>query len=454
MILPKEVVYILKRFKEFGFSSYPVGGCVRDSLLGKTPGDFDITTDATPNETLEVFKEQKTIRLGEKFGTIGVLLNENIYEITTMRYDHDYVDSRHPSSVSFTKNLFEDLKRRDFTINAMAYDFFNDEVIDPFNGRLDLEKGVIRAVGNPSKRFEEDALRIMRAFRFAGRFNYVIEEKTLSSLCKSVHLLKEIAMERIREELNKILLESNFENLRMLYNCGVFKVLFPEIDEMFKTTQNNSFHVYNVGDHSLMAVTKIKKDVRLKYVALLHDLGKVPAKTTGEDGTDHFYFHSNCSVELARDVLNRLKFSNEDKNHILKIIKFHDTVLNTKLKSIMKFVVDRGFTYDDFLDLLEMEKADISSQNPYYIDRLENLENVKVAYRKVYEGPTKLSDLAVNGSDMIEIGYKGEFIKKVLQYLLKQVIGEPKINERQKLINIADKVHNDICRGEWLWLKI
>lgn len=448
MILPKEVIYILKKFKEFGFSAYPVGGCVRDSLLGKTPGDFDITTDATPSETLEVFKEHKIIRLGEKFGTIGVLLNEKIYEITTMRYDHDYVDSRHPSSVSFTKNLFEDLKRRDFTINAMAYDYFNDEVIDSFNGKLDLERGFIRAVGNPSKRFEEDALRIMRAFRFASRFNYVIEEKTLSSLCKSVPLLKEIAMERIREELNKILLESTFENLRMLYNCGVFKVLFPEIDSMFKTTQNNSFHVYNVGDHSLMAVTKIKQDVRLKYVALLHDLGKVPAKTTGVNGTDHFYFHSNYSVELARDVLNRLKFSNEDKNHILKIIKFHDTVLNTKLKSIMKFVVDRGFTYDDFLDLLEMEKADISSQNPYYIDRLENLENVKEAYKKVYKGPTKLSDLSVNGRDMIELGYKGENIKKILKYLLKQVIGEPKINEREKLISIAEKVHDDICRGE------
>ena len=454
MILPKEVIYILERFKEFDFSAYPVGGCVRDSLLGKTPGDFDITTDATPSETLEVFKEHKIIRLGEKFGTIGVLLNEKIYEVTTMRYDHNYSDSRHPSSVSFTNNLFEDLKRRDFTINAMAYDYFNDEIIDPFNGKLDIEKGVIRAVGNPSKRFEEDALRIMRAFRFASRFNYVIEEKTLSSLCKNIPLLKEIAMERIREELNKILLESNFENLRMLYNCGVFKVLFPEIDEMFKTTQNNSFHVYNVGDHSLMAVTKIKQDVRLKYVALLHDLGKVPAKTTGENGTDHFYFHSNYSVELARDVLNLLKFSNEDKNHILKIIKFHDTVLNTKLKSIMKFVVDRGFTYDDFLDLLEMEKADISSQNPYYIDRLENLENVKEAYKKVYKGPTKLSDLSVNGRDMIELGYKGENIKKILKYLLKQVIGEPKINERQKLMSIADKVHDDISRGEWLWLKI
>ena len=448
MNLPKEVIYILERFKEYGFSSYPVGGCVRDSLLGKTPGDFDVTTDATPSETLEVFKEQKTIRLGEKFGTIGVLLNNNIYEVTTMRYDHDYVDSRHPSAVSFTTDLIEDLKRRDFTINAMAYDFFNDEVIDPFNGKLDLEKGIIRAVGEPSKRFEEDALRIMRAFRFAGRFNYIIEEKTLSSLCNSVPLLKEISMERIREELNKILLESNFENLRMLYNCGVFNVLFPEIDAMFKTTQNNSFHVYNVGDHSLMAVTKIKNNVRLKYVALLHDLGKVPAKTTGEDGKDHFYFHSNYSVELARDVLNRLKFSNEDKKHILKIIEFHDTVLNTKLRSIMKFVVDRGFSYDDFLDLLEMEKADISSQNPYYIHRLENLEEVKEAYRKVYEGPTKLSDLAVNGSDMIEIGYEGENIKKVLQYLLKQVIGEPKINEREKLISIAEKVHDDICRGE------
>ncbi len=445
MNLPSDVLYILNKFKDENFYAYPVGGCVRDSLLGTTPGDWDITTDATPVEILEVFNGHKVITLGEKFGTIGVLINGKIYEITTMRYDHSYNDNRHPSQVSFTKNLIEDLKRRDFTINSMAYDHINKKVIDPFDGQEDLKRRVIKAVGNPDERFKEDALRIMRAIRFSAKLDFEIETNTLYSICTNVNLLKNIAMERIKIELDKTLICGDFETLRNLYNCNIFYVLFPEIHKMFETTQNNNYHIYNVGDHSLMAVTHIKDDIILKYVALLHDVGKVPAKTV-DNGKDHFYYHSQFSVEIARDILNRLRFSNEDKHRVLKIIEFHDTVLNTRLKSIMKFVVDRNFSYEDFLDLLEMTKADTLAQNPLYINRLFKLDEIKEAYENVYKGPHKICDLAVDGRDMIELGYENANIKKILVYLLKQVIADPGINRKDKLMDIATKVKDEICK--------
>ncbi|MDO5018071.1 MAG: CCA tRNA nucleotidyltransferase [Lagierella massiliensis] len=446
MKLPSDVIYLLNKFKEHNFSAFPVGGCVRDSLLCLSPKDFDLTCDALPSEILEIFKDHKTITLGEKFGTIGVVLNNKIFEITTMRFEDNYLDNRHPEKISFTKNLKEDLSRRDFTINAMAYDYVKDEIIDPHGGLNDLNNHLIRTVGNPDDRFSEDALRILRAFRFSGQLNFKIEDGTLSSICKNSPLLKNIAGERIKDELDKILLYSSFESLRNLYNCNVFNILLPEVHAMFKTSQNNSYHVYNVGDHSLMAVSKVKEDIILKYVALFHDLGKVPTKTTGDDGVDHFYNHSEYSVELSEDILNRLRFSKKDKERILKLIKYHDTILNTKLRSIMKFVVDRQFSYEDFLFLVEMTKADIYAQNPLYLNRLEKLEEIISAYKRVYDGPHKLSDLKVNGLDMISLGYQNQGIKNILVYLLKQVIADPKINEKTKLLDIAEKIKDEISK--------
>ena len=430
---------IVKELNKYGYKAYPVGGCIRDSLLGKIPSDWDITTNANPDEILEVFKDYRTLDIGRKFGTISVEIEDHFIEVTTMRKESDYVDGRHPSSVIFFDDIYEDLNRRDLTINAMAYDINSNTLIDPFGGQLDLKNKIIKTVGSPEIRFREDALRILRAIRFSAQLDFRIDYKTLYNISKYSYLLKNVAMERVKVELDKILMSNNYPALRNLYNTEIFRHLFPDIHKMFETTQNNSFHIYNVGDHCLMAVINVYDNIDLKYTMLLHDIGKVVAKTTS-NGKDHFYDHSLNSIEISEKILNQLKFSRKSKEKILKLIKFHDTILSTKIRSINKFIIDEGFSYEDMKDLVRVEIADTLAQKPICLDRLNKFDEILDFYKKVFNGPHQISHLAVNGNDMKELGYKGESIQKILNFLIKQVIARNSINEREKLLIIAKQV--------------
>lgn len=429
---------IVNELSNQGFKAYPVGGCIRDSLLGKIPNDWDITTNAKPDEILEVFKNYKTVDIGRKFGTISVEIEDHFIEVTTMRRESDYTDGRHPSSVIFFDDIYEDLNRRDLTINAMAYDIYSNTLIDPFQGQLDLKKKIIRTVGEPEIRFNEDALRLLRAIRFSAQLDFRIEYKTLYNIAKYSYLLKNVAMERIKVELDKILLSNNYPALRNLYNTGIFKTLFPDIHIMFETTQNSTFHVYNVGDHSLMSVINVSDDLDLKYTMLLHDIGKVKAKTSTNDH-DHFYNHAKYSISIAEEILRTLKLPTKNIKHILKLIESHDVILSTKLRSMNKFIVDKNFSYEDMKDLVEVQIADNLAQNPMRLGMLYVFDEILEKYKEIYEGPHKIKDLAVDGYDMKKLGYEGENIQNILIFLVKQVIATNELNNKEKLISIASK---------------
>ncbi|QQK08730.1 CCA tRNA nucleotidyltransferase [Miniphocaeibacter halophilus] len=438
---------VVNELTENGFKAYPVGGCIRDSLLGKIPHDWDITTNARPDEILEVFKNYKTLDIGRKFGTISVEVDDHFVEVTTMRKESDYADGRHPSSVIFFDDIYEDLNRRDLTINAMAYDIYSKTLIDPFRGQLDLKKKIIRTVGEPEVRFSEDALRILRAIRFSAQLDFRIDYKTLYNIAKYSYLLKNVATERIKVELDKILMADNYPALRNLYNTGIFKVLFPPIDKMFKTTQNSTYHVYNVGDHALMSVLNISGDIDLKYTMLLHDIGKIVTKTT-VNGHDHFYDHAQYSVAIANKILKKLKFPTKSINRILKLIECHDTILSTRFRSMNKFIVDKEFSYEDMEDLIKVQLADNLAQNPMRLGSFYIFDEILEKYKEVFNGPHKIKDLAVNGNHMKMLGYEGESIKKVLSYLLKQVIANNELNNEEKLMIIASKSYKQFQKQE------
>ena len=298
----KEAKIILDKFNNNGYEAYIVGGCVRDLLLGKTPKDYDITTSASPKETTELFKGFKTIPTGIKYGTVTVIINDIPIEVTTFRKEGKYIDNRKPKSVEFLSSIEEDLSRRDFTVNAMAY---NEKVglIDLFEGRRDLEKGIIRVVGDGKERFKEDAIRILRAYRFAGRYDFKIEEDTLTAIKQNIHLLNNVAKERIIPEIKEI-----FESGMDINKMDFITVLFPVIKECFNTYQNNKYHMQNVGEHTYKTFNNIDNVFHLKMTMLLHDIGKVKTKTTDAENIDHFYNHSDISREMAKNILDDFKF--------------------------------------------------------------------------------------------------------------------------------------------------
>ena len=288
LILPENVSRIIDTLMRAGYEAYAVGGCIRDSLLGREPKDWDITTSASPAEVKALFP--KTVDTGIAHGTVTVLLNREGFEVTTYRVDGTYEDFRHPKEVTFTPDLNEDLKRRDFTINAMAY---NDThgLIDAFDGAADLDRKIVRCVGAPKERFSEDALRMMRAVRFGAQLGFTVEEQTRSAICALAPTLKKISAERIQSELVSLLMSDHPEEMRTLYETGITKVILPEFDVMMQTAQNSPHHMYTVGEHTIQSLAQIESKKTLRLAMLFHDIGKPSCKTTGEDGQDHFYGH-------------------------------------------------------------------------------------------------------------------------------------------------------------------
>ena len=319
--MPENAKLILDTIHKAGFEAYIVGGCVRDAVLGKEPSDWDITTNALPGDVKKLFR--RTIDTGIEHGTVTVMLGKEGYEVTTYRIDGKYEDSRHPSEVTFTRDLVEDMRRRDFTINAMAY---NDEegLVDHFGGIDDLEKKIIRCVGSPVERFTEDALRIMRAVRFAAQLDYEIEEETRIAIKELSPNLRKISAERIQTELVKLITSDHPERIRTAYELGITAVVIPEFDKCMWTEQVNIHHMYNVGDHIIETLRYVINDRVLRITMLMHDIGKPETMLMDDEGVSHFYGHELVSAQMADKIMKRLKFDRDTMDRVCNLIKYHD----------------------------------------------------------------------------------------------------------------------------------
>ncbi len=437
--LPPKVKIIINKLLENGYEAYAVGGCVRDSVLGRIPDDWDITTSATPEEVKEIFF--RTIDTGIAHGTVTVMLEREGFEVTTYRIDGEYEDGRHPKSVSFTRSLVEDLKRRDFTVNAMAYNDVSG-IVDEFGGIEDLKRGIIRCVGNAEDRFREDALRILRAVRFSAQLGFQIEEKTRQAVQKLAANLEHISAERIQVELVKLLVSKNPDRLLMAYETGITKVILPEFDKMMECPQNNPHHLYNVGEHTIKAVEQIENSKALRLAMLFHDVAKPDTRTTDEKGVDHFYGHPDFSVEIARQILKRLRFDNDTMNKVCLLIKYHDTDIDSRKKAVRRAMNKVG--EDSFLELLKVKRADTMAQSEYKrAEKLLNIETVEKLYHEILQDKecVSLKTLAVTGQDLIDNGIKpGKQMGVILNTLLLDVIEEPKHNNYPYLISKAIKM--------------
>ncbi len=441
--LPENVRKIIDRLSREGYEAYAVGGCVRDCILGKTPDDWDITTNAEPLEIKKLFSH--TVDTGIKHGTVTVLKGKDMYEVTTYRIDGKYTDGRHPDEVTFTKSLEEDIKRRDFTINAMAY---NDKegLVDLFDGIEDLNKGIIRAVGNAHDRLSEDALRILRAIRFGARFDYDLDEDLKEAIRELSPKLEIISAERILSELTKLVTSPHPERCRDLYEMGVSKVILPEFDRIMETKQNNPHHCYSVGEHTLKSMENIENDKVLRFTMLFHDFGKAETKTTDEDGIDHFHGHAEVSVKLAHDILRRLKSDNETINRVCHLIKYHDLRFPAEKKTVRRIASKTG--PDEFPDILKVMKADVLAQSEY--KREEKLSFIEETARLFEEIVSEkecmsLKDLAVDGRKLIRLGEKpGPELGNILKDMLSYVLEDPKRNTEEELIRYYESTKNEV----------
>lgn len=437
--LPENVKFIIDKLEAAGYEAYAVGGCVRDSILGREPNDWDITTSAKPLETKALFK--KSFDTGIKHGTISVLLGRDIYEVTTFRIDGEYEDSRHPKEVTFTSDLKEDLLRRDFTINAMAY---NPSVglVDLYGGAEDLQNHIIRCVGNPHDRFSEDALRIMRAVRFAAQLNYDIEENTANAIKELAETLKNISAERIQTELVKLVTSDHPEFLKKAWELGITKVILPEFDRAMESEQNNPNHAYSVGEHTLKVMQNVPSDKVMRLAALFHDMGKVDTKTTDEQGVDHFYGHPEVSARIAAGVFNRLKFDNDTKTKVCRLVETHDWFIGAVPAHIRRYINRIGEEY--FPMIFEFNKADVLAQSNFNREeKLKDLDVLKEAYIKVKEAGdcVNIKDLAVTGSDVIKAGVPaGPEVGRILKVLLEEVLDDSSKNTKEYLLSRIDSL--------------
>ena len=437
--LPEKVKRIIQTITDAGYEAYAVGGCIRDSILGREPDDWDITTSAMPYQVKELFP--RTIDTGILHGTVTVMLDKEGFEVTTYRIDGEYEDSRHPREVTFTPSLIEDLKRRDFTINAMAY---NDEagLVDIFDGMRDIEKGLIRCVGNPMERFTEDALRMMRAVRFSAQLGYEIEEQTCKAIRQLAPNLCHISAERIQAELVKLVISPHPENLRIAWKTGITAVILPEFNDCMKTQQHNPHHCYSVGEHTLKAMEAIRADKVLRLTMLFHDIGKPEKLITDEKGIDHFYGHPALSEEMSRNILRRLKFDNHTIHLVSRLVRYHDYKVEPIQRNVRRAIMKVG--EDIFPYLFEVKQADIDAQSDHLRqEKLKNLEDVRRIYEQIIEEQqcVSLKTLAVTGKDLIEAGMKaGKELGEVLQRLLDFVVEDPSRNKKELLLKEAFEI--------------
>ena len=442
--IPQHANYIIKTLQHYGYEAYIVGGCVRDAILGKEPADWDITTSAKPLQIKSIF--QKTVDTGLKHGTVTVLMEKEPFEVTTYRIDGEYEDHRRPNDVTFTTNLKEDLMRRDFTINAMAYNE-KDGLVDLFGGVDDLKKKVIRCVGNPDDRFDEDALRMLRAVRFAAQLGFEIDAPTMDAIRRKHEYLKDISAERIQVELTKLLVSDYPEKIKTAWELGMTGVFLPEFDRMMETAQHNPHHKYSVGDHTIEVIKGTEPDKVLRLSALLHDVGKPSTRSTDKEGIDHFYNHYKKSGELAEEILRRLKYDNHTIKSVRHLVEWHDFRWDDEsyagMAKVRRMVSKVGIDY--FEPLLKLQRADILAQSSYLQDKkLKVLDEVTAIYQEVKKNHDCLTikDLDIDGVTQIRNGIPaGTRMGIILERLLDMVIEEPKLNQRAILLELAKKIN-------------
>lgn len=431
--IPQGAAWVLEQLRDAGYEAYVVGGCVRDSLLHRMPDDWDITTSAKPEDTKRIFR--RTVDTGIQHGTVTVMVDRTGYEVTTYRIDGEYADGRHPEHVTFTASLLEDLKRRDFTINAMAYSPA-EGLVDEFDGIGDINRRVIRAVGDPVQRFTEDALRMMRAIRFSAQLDYRIDEDTREGIRLLAPNLQKVSAERIRVELEKLLLSEHPEELKEAYELGLLRQFLPELSECMECGQNNPHHCLSVGDHILCAVKAARRDKVLRLALLLHDIAKPQVKTTDENGIDHFHGHAARSAALADRILRDLKYDNQTREAAVRLIAWHDRNLGDSLPEIRKSISELG--EERFLPLLEVKTSDVEAQSDYQRDeKLGKIEYWRNAFEEIRCAGDCLSlkDLAVSGKDLIAAGAApGKEIGRILHEMLEEVLREPAHNTREYLL--------------------
>lgn len=445
LFMPENVKMIINKLQDAGYEAYAVGGCVRDSYLGINPNDWDITTSALPNQVKAIFR--RTIDVGIQHGTVKIMVGDEGYEVTTYRIDGEYEDGRHPKKVTFTASLEEDLKRRDFTINAMAYSE-KTGIIDLFDGIKDLENGIIKAVGNPYERFSEDALRILRALRFSAKFSFEIEDKTKEAIRELAPTLSKISAERIREELEKLIMSDNPDRLIWAYELGVTNVFFPEWDEMMTCKQNTPYHMYDVGRHTIKAMEYLRDEYGdlsldekriLRIAAMLHDIGKPLAKTTDKDGVDHFKGHPEKGAEIAKAIMKRLKYDNDTLNKVCVLVKYHDDRPALTLPKVRKMMVKVGVELMPVF--LILKKVDFLAHSNYlYKEREDQILGLEKLYNQIIDNNDCLSikDLAVNGKDLIEAGIPaGPLLGQKLEEMFELVLQNPAKNTREDLMKLV-----------------
>ena len=439
MKIPNDVSFIIKTLESRGFEAYAVGGCVRDAILGREPNDWDITTNATPDEMKECFAGMHVIETGLKHGTLTVMLHHTGYEVTTYRIDGAYTDHRRPDTVEFVKDLQLDLERRDFTVNAMAT-ADGETIVDLFGGREDLKNKVIRCVGDPYKRFTEDALRILRALRFASVYDFDVDPATANAAFELRDTLTNVSGERIHVELRKLLCGKGVERILTMYPWIIFTI-FPELEAMEGRKQNNPHHAYDVWTHTVKTIANSPADPVYRLTMLFHDSGKPRAYYPGEDGYDHFKGHPKYSVEIAEACLPRLKPDTDSFRKILTYVREHDLRVPADKKAIRRQMVRLGT--DTYMELFPILRADLLAQNPALIpmkqaqvDELEKLSREVLAEKDC----VSLKDLAIGGRELMALGLKGKAVGETLNELLLLVCDEKVQNEKEALLNEAQRL--------------
>lgn len=437
--LPDKVHKIIDTLESAGFEAYAVGGCVRDSVLGREPDDWDITTSARPEEIQRLFP--RTIDTGIRHGTVTVMLDREGFEVTTYRIDGEYEDSRHPKEVTYTASLEEDLKRRDFTINAMAYNEGRG-LVDLYEGMRDIQAGVIRCVGDARERFTEDALRMMRAVRFSAQLGYEIDQATREAIAALAPSLQKISAERIQTELVKLVTSPHPDYLRIAYETGITAQILPEFDLCMETPQNNPHHCYSVGEHILHAMLAVEADKVLRLGMLFHDIGKPQTMTVDEEGITHNKQHPEVGAKMTDKIMRRLKFDNDTTDKVTKLVLYHDQKIETTEGGVRRAVNRMG--EDIFQMMFPVRRADVAAQSDYRREeKLQELSYIEALYEEVCRrgDAVTLKDLAVSGADLIAQGMKpGREMGAALQELLERVLDDPSLNTKEKLIEISKKI--------------
>ena len=438
MYLPPQVNQALEMLTAAGYEAYLVGGAVRDYVRDNRRGkDWDITTNAMPEEVEQVFSGFRLIETGLKHGTVTVVIDREPLEITTYRIDGSYSDHRRPDSVRFTRNLKEDLARRDFTMNALAYNP-NTGVVDLVGGRADIAANLVRCVGEPDRRFQEDALRILRALRFAAVFDMTVDVETADAIHRNKRLLEKIAVERIQVELTKLLCGVGAARILREF-ADVIAVVVPEIIPMFGFAQRNPHHDRDVWEHTIAVTASIPAQPVLRWAAFLHDIGKPHCFSLDDQGIGHFYGHGARSTDIAETVLRRLRFDNATRERVVLLIKHHDTPLPREEKGIKRLMNRLGV--EASWQLLQMHRADTAGQHPYCAVRYAELDGVGQIMQQIVDAAAcfAVKDLAINGSDLLALGFQGREIGQALQDALNAVIDGAVPNERQALIAFVQR---------------